>query len=153
MVAVRSADPRHEAIVPIIEAHIAHGDAHYPPESNHHLTVDGFAANQVQLLAAWDGPACVGINALKPLNDADAELKSMHVVAEARGQGVGAALVEALIHQARARGFRRILLETGGRDASSAARRLYERFGFAYRPPFGAYREDPESVFMTRRLD
>ena len=43
-------------------------------------------------------------------------------------------------------------LETGSRDASAAARRLYERVGFTYCPPFGSYVEDPESVFMTRHL-
>jgi putative acetyltransferase len=36
--------------------------------------------------------------------------------------------------------------------AFEPARRLYESFGFSYGPPFGSYREDPNSVFMTRPL-
>ena len=149
MIVVRSTDPSHEAVVDVIEAHIAHGDAHYPAESNHHIAVDGYAESEVHLLGAWDGSRCVGIVGFKSLGDDHAEAKSMHVVEEARGQAVGALLVETLLRDARERGFRRLSLETGSRDASAAARRLYERFGFTYCAPFGAHREDPESVFMT----
>ena len=45
-----------------------------------------------------------------------------------------------------------MFLETGSREASAAARRLYERAGFSYCAPFGAYVDDPMSVFMTRTL-
>jgi putative acetyltransferase len=37
-------------------------------------------------------------------------------------------------------------------EAFLPAQRLYESSGFAYCGPFGAYREDPNSVFMSLRL-
>jgi putative acetyltransferase len=37
-------------------------------------------------------------------------------------------------------------------EAFRPAQRLYESFGFTYCGPFGDYVEDPNSVFMTLRL-
>ena len=62
-------------------------------------------------------------------------------------------MIEALMREARALGIRRLSLETGSRAASAPARGLYERYGFVPCPPFGTYRLDPESVFLTCRLD
>ena len=44
------------------------------------------------------------------------------------GQGTGAALMEAVFDEARARGITKVFLET--ESANSAARRFYERIGF-----------------------
>lgn len=48
--------------------------------------------------------------------------------------------------------MRRVSLETGSMDFFAPARRLYAAAGFAPCAPFGAYRADPNSVFMTRTL-
>jgi GNAT superfamily N-acetyltransferase len=55
-------------------------------------------------------------------------LISLWVVGEARGRGVGAALVAEVVAWARARGLQRLFLDVGAHNA--AARRLYERHGF-----------------------
>ena len=52
---------------------------------------------------------------------------AMGVVAEARGQGVGGALLDALLALAREQGFRALSLAV---DRQNPARRLYERKGF-----------------------
>jgi putative acetyltransferase len=57
-----------------------------------------------------------------------------------------------LLGEARARGYRRVSLETGAAAAFAPAHRLYESFGFAYCGPFADYVEDPYSVFMSREL-
>jgi GNAT superfamily N-acetyltransferase len=49
------------------------------------------------------------------------------VVAEARGRGIGGALLEALLARARDQGFRALSLAV---DRQNPARRLYERKGF-----------------------
>lgn len=56
----------------------------------------------------------------------------------ARGQGIGAALIEALCTEARRHGFREILLDVA--DANTPARALYEREGFV---PCGRDRMGP----------
>ena len=56
------------------------------------------------------------------------------------------------IAEARARGYARVSLETGAQPEFEPARRLYASSGFVPCPPFGTYREDPNSVFMTLAL-
>ena len=54
-----------------------------------------------------------------------------------------------IIEVARARGYERLSLETGSVAAFTPAHRLYESAGFTRTGPFGAYAEDPNSIFMT----
>lgn len=149
---VRIVDPMHISVRRIIEAHVAHGEAHYPTESNHHIEVDDYTGSGVRLFGAWDRWHCLGIAGLKPLDERRGELKSMHVLEEARGRGVGRLLLEAVADEARRSDFETLWLETGSREGSAMARSLYEKYGFSYSPPFGSYREDPESVFMVLNL-
>jgi putative acetyltransferase len=76
----------------------------------------------------------------------------MHTAVEARGRGVGRAVVRHLLAVARENGCERVSLETGSMEAFLPARELYESFGFSYCPPFGDYAPDPNSVFLTRVL-
>jgi putative acetyltransferase len=67
-------------------------------------------------------------------------------------RGVASALLRHLLDEARARGYRRLSLETGAADAFVPARALYARFGFRRCAPFGDHVPDPNSVCMTREL-
>ncbi len=144
--------PDDPALADLIARHAAHGDAHYPVDSNHHLTGPEMAAKGVRLFGGWLDGELVAMGGFAQWRDGDGEVKSMHVSDAARGQGAGAAILAALIDAARAEGLHALWLETGSREASAAARRLYERAGFAYCAPFGAFTADPESVFMRRDL-
>jgi putative acetyltransferase len=77
----------------------------------------------------------------------------MHTRAEARGQGVGQAMLTHLLRVAQARGYQRVSLETGTMDAFAPARALYRKAGFLTCPPFGPYTVNPYSVCMTLALD
>lgn len=61
----------------------------------------------------------------------DAYLEELYVVPERRGQGIGRALLEAAMDEARGRGATRMDLGTSEDDA--AARALYESAGFTNR--------------------
>lgn len=145
------ADPREPALADLIRRHAAHSDAHYPAESNHHLSPEELAAAGVAFHAIREAGRPVAMGALAPLGR-DAEIKSMHVAEDRRGAGLGAEMLAHLITQARSAGVRRLWLETGSRDASAPARALYARAGFRFCPPFGDYAQDPESVFMVLDL-
>lgn len=148
MVEIYPADLTDPQVRQLIEAHHAYGAAHYPAESNHELGIEELGADNVQLFVAWLGDQCVGMVGFKSLGDEMAELKSMHVLESGRGHGVGAKLAKHVMALAKQQNIAAIYLETGSRDASAAARRLYEKLGFSYCAPFADYAEDPESVFM-----
>lgn len=124
-----------------------------PDESCHVLSSEALRNSGARILALrQEAGDVVAVGALKPLGATAVELKSMHVCAERRGQGLGAHLLNALLDEARRLGAASAWLETGAEPVFAAARALYKSAGFSDCPPFGPYRHDPLSVFMTRRL-
>ncbi len=123
-----------------------------PPESKHALDLDELRGPEITFWSVWDGETLVGCGALKRLDGDHAELKSMRTSSLRKRSGVASRLLEHIIDQARAMGFTRLSLETGSADFFQPARRLYEKYGFAYCDPFAGYRPDPNSVHMTRTL-
>jgi putative acetyltransferase len=118
----------------------------------HALDVDRLTDPAVTFYAARRGGALVGVGAIRRLGPDHAELKSMHTAAAVRRQGVGRAILEHLVAVARARGYRRVSLETGTMGAFAAARSLYRSFGFQPCEPFGEYTANPHSVCMSLDL-
>ena len=106
-------------------------------------------------LMILDGESFALANEIDAITDAyegEGEVKSMHVLAEARGRGLSRMLLRHLVAHARQSDLRRLSLETGVQPGFVAARGLYAGAGFSECPPFGAYRVDPNSVFMTMSL-
>ncbi|WP_418155513.1 GNAT family N-acetyltransferase [Actinoalloteichus caeruleus] len=137
----------------LVAEHLGEMRATSPPESVHALDHSGLVAPDVSFWTVWEGDALLGCGALRRLSPVAGEIKAMRTRAEARGRGVAAHLLRFLLEECRRRGYRDVSLETGSEDFFAPARRLYARHGFTPCPPFGDYREDPNSVFMTRRLD
>lgn len=123
-----------------------------PPESRHALDLAGLRRPEITFWSVWRNAELLGCGALKTLDAAHAEVKSMRTSTRHMRQGVAAALLEHIVAQARQQGYRRLSLETGAQDYFEPARRLYTKFGFAYCGPFADYTEDPNSVFMTKEL-
>jgi len=136
----------------LIARHLAGMHANSPPESVHAFDVQKLRQPGVTFWSAWVGEALAGCGALKVLDAERGELKSMRVADAFLGQGIGRAILEHLLAEARARGLRTVWLETGSAPAFVPALRLYESAGFRRCGPFGDYRLDPFSVFMTREL-
>ncbi|HEU5475338.1 MAG TPA: GNAT family N-acetyltransferase [Actinophytocola sp.] len=123
-----------------------------PPESKHALDLDGLRRPEVTFWSMMDGDVLVGCGAIKRLDAEHAELKSMRTATTRKRGGIASRLLEHILAEARRMGFTRISLETGSADFFRPARSLYEKYGFGYCEPFGDYRLDPHSVFMTRAL-
>jgi putative acetyltransferase len=123
-----------------------------PPESKHALDLQGLKAPEITFWTVYEGEQLLGCAALKALSAGQGEVKSMRVDAAARGKGVGSALLNHLLAEARARGYQSLWLETGSMAFFEPARRLYRKHGFVLCEPFGDYRADPNSVFMTLPL-
>ncbi|WP_242626635.1 GNAT family N-acetyltransferase [Paracoccus sediminis] len=110
------------------------------------------ASSTIDFFVLRDSGKPVGMAALKRLDGDQAEIKSMHVLAETRGNGLSRLMLDRLIDHAKGAGLIRLVLETGAQPSFSPARALYTAAGFRECPPFGDYRPDPNSVFMAQAL-
>jgi putative acetyltransferase len=145
-------DPNAGDVRALLDRHLAFAREVTPPEHVHALDTDGWTDPDLTLYGARRDGSLMGVGAIRRLDETHAELKSMHTRAEARGQGVGQAVLGHLLHVAEARGYQRVSLETGTMDAFAAARSLYRRAGFRPCEPFGEYTANPHSVCLTLTL-
>lgn len=136
----------------LLQEHLDDMLATSPAESVHALDLDGLRGPDITFWSAWAGDDLLGCAALKELDGTHGEVKSMRTAPAARGRGVASGLLGHLVAEARRRGCTRLSLETGSDEFFSPAHRLYARHGFVDCPPFGDYRPDPHSRFMTRTL-
>ena len=141
--------PRVQAL---LEEHLANMRQLSPPESVHALPIESLRQPDVTFWTVWSGGELLGCGALKELDPAHGEIKSMRTAAARRRQGVARAMVAHIVAEARQRGYARLSLETGSDAPFEPAQRLYAAFGFTTCAPFAGYTEDPNSVFMTLAL-
>ncbi|NEY90475.1 GNAT family N-acetyltransferase [Tabrizicola oligotrophica] len=133
--------------------HTADMHADTPPESIHMMDASELDIPAVHFFVAREAGKPLAMGAFKVLADpAHAEIKSMHVLHEARGRGLSKAMLSHVEATARAAGVTRLSLETGVQPTFIAARALYERAGYAVCGPFEGYWDDPNSLFMTKSL-
>jgi putative acetyltransferase len=146
-------DPRVHAL---LQLHLDEMAPTAPAESRHALDLSGLQHPSVSFWCLWDAASgaetLAGIGALKALDDEHAEIKSMRTAPAHLRRGVAATVLTYILAQAKQRGFKQVSLETGSMDYFAPARALYERAGFTECPPFGDYKLDPNSVFMTKRI-
>ena len=140
----------------LLDEHLAGMRAISPPESVHALDLDRLRKPEITFWTVWSqgpSPQLLGCGALKQIDPAHGEVKSMRTAKAYLRKGVARAVLRHIIEEATRREYHRLSLETGSQDEFQAAHQLYESFGFTYCPPFGEYRDDPNSVFMTKVLD
>lgn len=146
-------DPHSGDVRALVEIHLRFSYEGTPAGYAFVLPVEGLVDPLVTLFGARRDGVLVGMAALRRLDAGHVEIKSMHVREAERGQGVGRALVDHLLSEARRSGYRRVSLETGTMESYAAARALYERTGFRPAPPFGEYEPSPYNTFMSLALD
>ena len=122
----------------------------YPAESHHGIDIDALSQPNVLFAVArgdtGDAIACGAI----VLGAEYGELKRMYTVPGHRGKGLAKAVLSLLEHEAGLRDCKRFMLETGYLQPEAIT--FYERSGYRLRGPFGAYEDDPNSVFMEKSL-
>jgi GNAT superfamily N-acetyltransferase len=102
------------------------------------------------LIARADDGRAVGCVALRPIEgDGVCEMKRLYVLPEARGSGLGGALIAAILSAARAAGYKEMRLDT--LPTMHAALAMYARAGFE---PMPAYYPTPVegTIFLGRQL-
>lgn len=136
----------------LVARHLAGMHAQSPPESVHALALDGLKAPSIRFWSVWSGSTLAGMGALRRIDEENGEIKSMRVADAFLGQGVGRAILDHILAEARGMGLAVLWLETGSVEGFIPARTLYESVGFTACGPFDTYAPDPFSVFMTLRL-
>ena len=145
-------DPRVDDVRALLATHLAFAHQHSPPEDVHALDVDRLLDPAVTFFSYREDGRLLAVGALRRMDDGHAEIKSMHTASEARGRGIGRAMLAHLVGEARARGYRRLSLETGTMAAFAPARAMYASAGFVPCEPFGSYFHSQNSTCMTMAL-
>lgn len=142
-------DPR---VVELLQTHLLRARAETAPGSAHALDLGGLQSPDIRFWTIWERDVLLGAGALNRLSSDHGEVKSMYTAQNARGKGVGSAMLRHIIEFARSSGMSRLSLETGSWEYFRPARELYKKHGFRECPPFGDYVLDPNSVFFSLDL-
>ncbi|HYD86193.1 MAG TPA: GNAT family N-acetyltransferase [Vitreimonas sp.] len=122
-----------------------------PAEYRHHMTVEQMAQPDTTLFVARDANgAPLGMGALRRHPNGAGEVKRMFVKPEARGLGLGGAILAHIEALAREEGLVRLVLETGANF--DAAKRVYERGGLTPCEPVLDYPPSPWTAFYAKAL-
>ena len=100
-----------------------------------------------RFLVIYAGGRPVAGGGIKRDEDGVAEIKRMYVVPEARRQGLGRRLLEALEDAARELGYRAVRLDTGARQPHAQA--MYERAGYH---PIAEYNSNSQASFWGEKI-
>ena len=149
---IRESDLTEQKVIALLQNHLEDMKAITPPESIHALDLRELKSSALTFWTAWYGDDLVGCGALKELDSNSGEIKSMRTVKLYRRRGIASKMLEHIIKEAQKRGYDCLNLETGALPEFAPARALYDRHGFEYRSPFAEYINDPNSVFMMKRL-
>ena len=152
---IKPEDPRTPDIRKLIDELDAYQAELYPPESNHLEPVEKLISPDYYFIAARTENKLLGIASFRRMpahkgSQPYVEIKRLYVPQKFRGMGLATQLMDALEEKALTEGYSEACLETG--ISQNEALRLYEKRGYQKTLPFGAYREDPLSVFLRKKL-
>ena len=135
---VRAVDWGHPGGVALREAQqVEIREVYYPELEDSEPGTKPSADDIAVFYVAFDGDRAVATGGLRAIDEHHGEVKRMFVDPEYRGTGVAVLMLRTLEDDARARGWDRLVLETG--DTMLPAQRFYAREGFTPIPLFGHY--------------
>ena len=124
-----------------------------PEGSAHVLDIPGLRVNSIKFWSLWDDKKLIGCGALKFINKEHGEFKSIRIHDDFRKKGLGTEVINHLISEAKKLKIKRLSIETGAGDFFIPARKLFEKAGFTPCKPFAHYKEDVNSVYLTKLID
>ncbi|MDA9698060.1 GNAT family N-acetyltransferase [Candidatus Pelagibacter sp.] len=123
-----------------------------PEGSAHVLDIQGLKERSIRFWSLWEKEKLIGCGALKFLKKDHGEFKSIRIHDEFRNKGFGIKIINHLIDEAKKLGIKRISIETGAGKFFEPARRLFKKCNFIPCKPFAHYKEDENSIYLTKLI-
>lgn len=139
-------------VIALLEEHLRNMHQLSPPDQVFAFDVGRLRAPGIGFWTAWEDATLLGCAALKELSPIQGEVKSMRTPTSLRRRGAGRALLDHILQVSRGRRYQELFLETGRHPAFAPAQTLYRSVGFKECGPFGSYKENGNSVFMSLSL-
>ena len=124
-----------------------------PEGSAHVLDIPGLKVSSIKFWSLWQDEMLMGCGALKFLDKEHGEFKSIRIHNDFRNQGNGINVINHLIKEAKKLNINRLSIETGAGDFFIPARKLFKKCGFETCKPFAHYKEDVNSVYLTKNIN
>tara|TARA_Y100000994_G_scaffold126649_1_gene103999 strand:- start:66 stop:533 length:468 start_codon:yes stop_codon:yes gene_type:complete len=123
-----------------------------PEGSAHVLDIPGLKVPSIKFWSLYNNDQLMGCGALKFLDKGHGEFKSIRIHDNFRKKGHGAVVINHLISEAKKLDIKRLSIETGAGDFFIPARKLFKSCGFEPCEPFAHYKEDINSVYLTKLI-
>ena len=137
----------------LLKKHFIELRAASPEGSAHVLDIPGLKVKSIKFWSLWIDDQLMGCGALKFLDQNHGEFKSIRIHDDFKGKGNGIKIINHLIEEAKKLNISRISIETGAGKFFAPARKLFNNCGFKPCPPFAHYKEDINSLYLTKLLD
>ena len=124
-----------------------------PEGSAHVLDIPGLKVSSIKFWSLWQDDMLMGCGALKFLDKEHGEFKSIRIHDDFRKQGNSINVINHLINEAKKLNINRLSIETGAGDFFKPARKLFKKCGFETCKPFAHYKEDVNSVYLTKIIN
>ena len=137
----------------LLTKHFVELRAASPEGSAHVLDIQGLKVPSIKFWSLWDNEKLIGCGALKFLDKEHGEFKSIRIHDKFRNKGYGIKVIEHLIYEAKKLDIKRLSIETGAGKFFEPARKLFEKGDFKPCKPFAHYKEDINSIYLTRLIN
>jgi len=121
-----------------------------PEGSAHVLDIPGLKVPSIKFWSLWENEKLIGCGALKFLDSRHGEFKSIRIHDHFRKKGYGIKVINHLIYEAKKLNIKKLSIETGAGDFFIPARKLFDKCGFETCEPFAHYKEDINSIYLTK---
>ena len=143
----------HPEVNQLLKKHFIELRAASPEGSAHVLDIPGLKVPSIKFWSLWEDDQLMGCGALKFLDQNHGEFKSIRIHDYFRGKGNGLKVINHLIEEAKKLNIKKLSIETGAGDFFTPARKLFDKCGFKPCPPFAHYKEDINSLYLSKLLD
>jgi putative acetyltransferase len=137
----------------LLSKHFVELRAASPEGSAHVLDIPGLKVSSIKFWSLWQDENLIGCGALKFLDESHGEFKSIRIHDNFRNKGYGINVINHLINEAKKLNIKKLSIETGAGDFFLPARKLFKKCKFEECQPFAHYKEDVNSVYLTKIID